>query len=98
MKSLNRRSFIKSTALTAAAFSLPARSWSQIEGSNSDVRVGVVGFGQRGQSHIEGFSKMSGVRVTALCDNNPSLYFHPRQLLLSYRSFRCDQMQHLRAN
>jgi predicted dehydrogenase len=68
MKSLNRRSFIKSTALTAAAFSLPARSWSQVDGSNSDVRVGVVGFGQRGQSHIEGFSKLSGVRVTALCD------------------------------
>ncbi len=68
MKSLNRRSFIKSTALTAAAFSLPARSWSQVEGSNSDVRVGVVGFGGRGQSHIEGFSKLSGVRVTALCD------------------------------
>jgi predicted dehydrogenase len=68
MKSLNRRSFIKSTALTAAAFSLPARSWSQIEGSNSDVRVAVVGFGQRGQSHINGFSKLSGVRITALCD------------------------------
>ena len=68
MKSLNRRSFIKSTALTAAAFSLPARSWSQVDGSNSDVRVAVVGFGQRGQNHIEGFSKMSGVRITALCD------------------------------
>jgi predicted dehydrogenase len=68
MKSLNRRHFIKSTALTAAAFSLPARSWSQIDGSNSDVRVAVVGFGQRGQSHINGFSKLSGVRVTALCD------------------------------
>src|SRR5687767_12347089 len=68
MKSLNRRSFIKSTALGAAALSLPARSWSQVEGSNSDVRVAVVGFGGRGMSHVEGFSKMSGVRVTALCD------------------------------
>ena len=68
MKSLNRRSFLKSTALTAAAFSLPARSWAQVNGSNSDVRVAVVGFGGRGQSHIEAFSKMSGVRVAALCD------------------------------
>ena len=68
MKSLNRRSFIKSTALGAAAFSLPARSWAQVEGSNSDVRVAVVGFGGRGKDHISGFGKLSGVRVTALCD------------------------------
>jgi len=68
MNSLNRRSFLKSTALTAAAFSLPARSWAQVDGSNSDVRVAVVGFGGRGQSHISSCSKMSGVRITALCD------------------------------
>jgi predicted dehydrogenase len=68
MKSLNRRSFLKSTALTAAAFSLPARSWSQIQGSNSDVRVAVVGFHGRGGDHITGFSKLEGVRITALCD------------------------------
>jgi len=68
MKSFNRRSFLKSTALTAAAFSLPARSWSQVEGSNSDVRVAVVGCGGRGKDHIQGFAKLPGVRVTALCD------------------------------
>ncbi len=68
MKSLNRRSFLKSTALTAAAFSLPARSWAQVEGSNSDVRVAIVGFHGRGSDHISGFSKLSGVRITALCD------------------------------
>ena len=68
MKSLNRRSFLKSTALTAAAFSLPARSWAQVNGSNSDVRVAIVGFGGRGQSHIGAFGKMEGVRITALCE------------------------------
>ena len=68
MKSLNRRSFLKRTALGAAAVSWTARSWSQIEGSNSDVRVAVVGFGGRGQSHIDGFGKLAGVRITSLCD------------------------------
>ena len=68
MKSINRRSFLKSTALGAAAFSLPARSWAQVNGSNSDVRIAVVGFGGRGQSHISAFSKMAGVRVAGLCD------------------------------
>jgi predicted dehydrogenase len=68
MKSLNRRSFLKSTALSAAAFSLPARSWAQVDGSNSDVRVAIVGFGGRGQSHLAAFGKMDGVRITALCE------------------------------
>lgn len=68
MKALNRRSFLKSTALTAAAVSWTARSWSQVAGSNSDIRVAVVGFGGRGQSHISAFGKMSGVRITTLCD------------------------------
>ena len=68
MKSLNRRSFLKSTAITAAAFSLPARSWAQVEGSNSDVRVAVVGFRSRGKDHLSGFAKVPGVRITALCD------------------------------
>src|ERR1051325_5829721 len=72
MKSLNRRSFLKSTALTAAAFSLPARSWAQVEGSNSDVRVAVVGCGGGGKDHIQGFSQNSGVRITALCDADSS--------------------------
>ena len=73
MKSLNRRSFLKSTAFTAAAFSLPARSWAQVAGSNSDVRVAVVGFGGRGQSHIGSCSKLDGVRITALCDADETI-------------------------
>src|SRR6185295_8908958 len=73
MKTINRRNFLKSTALTTAAFSLPARSWSQVEGSNSDVRVAIIGFGGRGQSHIGAFGKMDGVRITALCDADASI-------------------------
>ncbi len=72
MKSLNRRSFIKSTSLTAGAFSISARSWAQVEGSNSDVRVAVIGCGGRGKDHVSGFSKTSGVRITALCDADAS--------------------------
>ena len=47
---------------------MPVRVWAQAEGANDDIRVGVVGFGGRGKSHIDAFSKMSGVRVVALCD------------------------------
>ena len=68
MNTLNRRSFLKSTALTTAALSLPARLWSQAAGANGDIRVAVVGFGGRGGSHINAFSNMDGVRLVALCD------------------------------
>jgi len=68
MKNLNRRTFLKSTALAAATFSVPARSWAQVAGSNSDVRVAVVGFNGRGGDHIKALKKADGARITALCD------------------------------
>src|SRR5437867_49838 len=68
MNQLNRRTFLRSTALTAASLSLPARSWAQVTGSNSDVRVAVVGFHGRGGDHISALRKADGARITALCD------------------------------
>jgi predicted dehydrogenase len=68
MKTLNRRSFLKSTALGAAALSLPTYSWANVTGANEAVRVAVVGFGGQGRGHIEGLRRLSDVRVVALCD------------------------------
>ncbi len=73
MKNINRRSFIKSAAMGAAAASLPARSWSQVAGANSDIRLGVVGFRGRGGDHIRGLGRVPGVRLTALCDVDSSV-------------------------
>lgn len=64
----NRRRFLRNAFLGAAATSLPVRSWSQVQGANTDIRVAVVGFNGQGRVHIEGFRKMPGVRVVALCD------------------------------
>src|SRR2546421_9592505 len=68
MNKITRRIFLRNTALTTAAFSLPARSWAQVEGSNSDVRFAVIGFNGRGGDHIKEIAKVKGARVTALCD------------------------------
>jgi len=65
---LTRRSFLTRTALAGAALSLPARVYSQAEGANGDIRVAVVGFNGRGQSHISAYLGMKGVRIVALCD------------------------------
>lgn len=64
----NRRSFLRQTALATAVMGVSPRLWAQAAGANGDIRVAVVGFGGRGGSHISAFSKMSGVRLVALCD------------------------------
>ena len=70
MKQISRRRFLRSTAATAAAFSLPASCWRAVAGANSDVRMAVVGFGGRGGDHIAGLRALApkGVRIVALCD------------------------------
>jgi predicted dehydrogenase len=68
MKPLNRRSFLKSTALGAAALGLPSYAWANVHGANDTIRAAVVGFGGQGRSHIETLRRMEGVRVAALCD------------------------------
>ena len=68
MNTLNRRNFLKSTALTGAALSLSPRSWAQIAGANNDIRVAVIGFNGQGGSHIGSLLKARGARITALCD------------------------------
>jgi len=72
-QNINRRSFLKNTALAGAALSLPARVRAAAEGSNSDIRIAVVGFHGRGQSHISAYSNMKGVRLVALCDVDSSV-------------------------
>jgi len=68
MKNLTRRNFLKTTALSAAAFSLPASSWAQVKGANETIRIGVVGFRSRGSDHIKGYQTIPNVRIAALCD------------------------------
>lgn len=68
MNNITRRNFLKSTAITTAAFGLSARSWAQVAGANSDIRVAVIGFHGQGGGHIGTLLKAKGARITALCD------------------------------
>ena len=82
MNKLDRRSFLKSSLLTTASLSLlpalgadkstkrkdRAPAASRATGSNSDIRFAVVGFGGRGQAHIQGLREVEGTRMVALCD------------------------------
>lgn len=68
---VSRRRFLGAVGGTAATFT--ARSWSQVAGANSDIRVGVIGAGGRGGAHLAAFSNMKGVRLVAKCDVDPKI-------------------------
>jgi predicted dehydrogenase len=75
MKKLNRRSFVKRSALASASVGLlpgllraQEKIPTKIVGANGDIRVAVVGFHGRGENHIDGFRDLKGVRLVGLCD------------------------------
>ena len=83
MKPMDRRNFLRTSALAATSLGMlpmftgcqtpnakmPVRTTNfKPRGANEDIRVAVVGFNGRGKDHIEGFSKLKGVRLVALCD------------------------------
>lgn len=67
MKTLSRRTFLKTSAALGLT-ALTARSWAQVPGANSDVRVAVVGLNGRGRNHLASLARIPGVRIVALCD------------------------------
>lgn len=69
MNSLNRRGFVKGSALASAAFAISGtKSSGNIIGANDRVRIGVAGTNGRGQSHIEGWLSQSNVELAYLID------------------------------
>ena len=64
---MNRRDFLVSTAALAAGSAIRG-----FASPNDTVRVGVVGCGGRGQSHVNAWSGLPNVELVALCDVDES--------------------------
>ena len=67
----SRRSFLKTSAAAGVGAALSARSWGQVPGANSAIRLAVIGCDfphGRGQDPVKGFGQIKGVRVAAICD------------------------------
>lgn len=82
--SITRRKFIYGTMAGTAAGVLSARSWGQVAGANSEIRHAVIGFNGRGKDHIDGFRKVPGVRLVALCDADSSVINRETKRLEQY--------------
>lgn len=71
-KSVNRRSFLATSAVAGAAITLPAKSYARIAGANGKLGVAFLGVGGRCQQHIDVILEMRdkglGVTPVAVCD------------------------------
>ena len=66
---LNRRQFLKTSAISAASLTLaPRYAHARVIGANDDIRVAVIGFNGKGKDHIKNFLELKGARIVALCD------------------------------
>jgi predicted dehydrogenase len=68
---LTRRHFLGSVAAAATVAALPARSWARVLGAGSRLRIGVIGTGGMGTSHLHDFvdrKDKDNVEVTRVCD------------------------------
>ena len=63
---MNRRHFLGTSAL-AGTWSLLAPH-ARAQGTNSELRVAVIGLNGRGMAHVDGILKGKGARLVALCD------------------------------
>ena len=80
MKPINRRNFLKTSALVGGGIALSAHSWGQVTGANGDVRVAVIGMNGRGKNHVASLSAIKGVRIAALCDPDTKVLDKARTL------------------
>jgi len=68
--SITRRQFVRrSSAAAAAAMAVPMVASRSVLGANDEIRVGVIGLGNRGAgAHVPAMEAQPGVRVVAVCD------------------------------
>ena len=72
--SVNRRKFIAQSSMASLAVGYSLSGIRALAGANKNrVRVGIIGTGMRGQSHIEMLLQRTDVDITALADPDPRM-------------------------
>ncbi|MDH5603329.1 MAG: Gfo/Idh/MocA family oxidoreductase [Cyclobacteriaceae bacterium] len=68
MKNITRRGFIKSGTLAAVGLNALPLAVNARKQEKQAVKIGVIGTGNRGTSHVRTLLAMEGVEITAVCD------------------------------
>jgi len=80
MKSVSRRGFLKTGGIATLGMSVLPGAMNASAPGESTIRVGVVGTGNRGTSHVANLLTINGVEVMALCDLSESKAANAAQL------------------
>lgn len=68
-ETMNRRDFIGTAAVTAAAVASSAAAFAQnIPATGAMLRLGIVGIGNRAQGHLQRLTKIQDMEAAAICD------------------------------
>jgi hypothetical protein len=68
MKKLSRREFIKTGAIATIGITILPEQLNAPETTDKPVRIGVIGTGNRGTSHVNTLLTIDGVEIAAVCD------------------------------
>jgi hypothetical protein len=83
---MHRRKFIKDMgAAGTAGYFMPSYIRAASNVKKEIIKVGVIGSGLRGQSHINEFLKRSDVEVTAIADPDPRMVHSTLELFKKYQ-------------
>ena len=69
-----KKSVLGTAGLTIGGIGFSSKSYASIIGSNERVNIAVIGIRGQGQAHIQSYSALANVRVTALCDVDSNLF------------------------
>ena len=65
---MNRKDIVKSTGLALASFTIPGKDLFAMSAADPKVRMGIIGVGLRGQSHLDLLLRRNDVDLIAICD------------------------------
>jgi len=91
--SLPRRRFLQQISLLTGAAVVPA---SRVWGANNEIRLAIIGCGNRCQTHLAEFGKLPGVRIAAVCDPDRQRMAAAAQTITAKFGYTPDQVVDLR--
>lgn len=78
---MQRRSFLKNTSLAAATLAMAPSSELFARMADEKVKVGIIGTGLRGQSHLSLLLRRTDVEVVAICDVDERMLGYAKNII-----------------
>ena len=77
---MNRKEFVKTTAMATAAFAIPGSSLFARPAA-AKVRIAIIGVGLRGQNHLDLVLRRDDVELVAICDTDNRMLTSAREMI-----------------